>query len=300
MEESRLRQLVDLSALERVHIENVDVARGAAYLEIYDGVEDRSGIAFATFLDPLACPHLRRFSAAALMPDIWEALCAVGDRAFARRLAVSFRRQEVGYLELAPLLLPLERRRRRKQLKEHQETAVVAEDDDDDDDSGDEEDIYGSCLPLPLRMDELELCRNATDSDFSVDTVLDALVDACSQSLESLAVHIPGVPEMERQVELLVSLLDALAQLPHLAQLVVRTERRYSAPPAGLSRAIAKELVASVPGLRYVRVDDEAWRVGRANGGEGGGECVRLLQELYEREQEGVELFAHTVFDPDP
>lgn len=297
MNESRLRQLVDLSALERVHIENVDVARDAAYLEVYDGVEDRSGIAFATFLDPAACPRLRRFSAAALMPDVWEALCAVDDRAFARRLAVSFRRQEVGYLELVPLLLPLQRRRTRRQSKEYQK--VAGESGDSDDDGG--EDSYGSCLPLSLCMVDLELCRDAADSDFSVDDVLDALVDSCAESLEGLAAHIPGVPETERQVEVLVSLMDALAQLPHLTQLAVGTERRYSAPPPGVSMAIAKELAASAPRLRYIRVDGAAWQVSRVNGkrGAGGGDGIRLL-ELDEREQEGVELFAYTVFDPDP
>ncbi|KAK7953522.1 hypothetical protein PG988_014216 [Apiospora saccharicola] len=295
MDESRLRQLVNLSTLERVHIENVDVARDVAYLEIYDGVEDRSGIAFGAFLNPTTCPRLRCFSAAALMPDVWEALCAVNDGGFARRLAVSFRRQEVGYLELVPLLLPLQRRKR-KELKEHEE--IVHDIVHDESESDAEEDSYGSCLPLPLRMVDLELCRDAAVSDFSVDTVLDALVDSCSASLEGLAAHIPGVPETEKQVEVLCSLMDALVQLPHLTQLVVRTERRYSTPPPGVSLAIATELAGEAPRLRYVRVDDEAWQVSRVNRSSGGDGI--WLRELDGREQGCVELFAHTVFDPDP
>ncbi|KAK8066161.1 hypothetical protein PG997_012908 [Apiospora hydei] len=289
-EARRLRQLVDLSGLEQVHIQNVDVARDAVYVEVYandddDGDSSKSGIVFGTFLNPIACSRLRRFTACALMPDVWEALCAIDDRAFARQLAVSFRRQEVGGLELARLLIP------------HRQKAGA--------DDGDKVGSYPR-LPLPLRMVDLDLCRgDAADSGdgdhISVETVLGGLVGSCAESLEGLTLHLPGYPETAKLAGVMVPLIEALAHLSGLTQLVVKTERRYSASPPGFAIVIAEELAASAPRLRYIGVDDMFWQVSRvSSSGSGGGvDCIRL-RELDKREQDCVELFTHTIYEPDP
>ncbi|KAK8034850.1 hypothetical protein PG993_009845 [Apiospora rasikravindrae] len=289
-EESRLRQLVDLSGLEQVHVQNVDVARDAVYMELYDDDEgtpgyndSKSSILFGVFLDPAACPRLRRFTACALMPDVWEALCAIDDREFARQLAVSFRRQEVGGLELARLLLP----HRRKAAKNNNDT-------------GRDKVTSYPRLPMPLRMVDLELCRDTgSGGDLSVETVLEGLVDSCSESLEGLTVRLPGFPETARLAEVLVPLMDALAHLSSLTQLAVKTERRYSASPAGFATVVAEELAASAPHLRYIGVDDKFWQVSRVNNSSNGPGCIQL-REMDKREQDCIELFTHTIFAPDP
>lgn len=182
--EESLQNLVGLSSLEEVHIENTDVGGDSVYLYVYDD-EGQSEIPFNVFF--MRCPNLRRFTASELQADVWEALCDIEPQ-FSQQLAVSFQTQDACEHELSDLLR--------------------------------EDDGYPN-LPLALRMTELELCRQAT-SEYSASDILEALVECNVGELAGLAVHLPAYLEDEANGEALDALKIALTKLPRLSQLVIQ------------------------------------------------------------------------------
>ena len=255
-----LQKLVDLSALEELHIQNKDIAGDSVYLELYTDMDDGdSGIPFDFFFSQ--CPQLCRFTAAEVQRDVWEALCGIQPE-LAQRLAVSFQSQDMSDYELAHLL---------------------------------RKDENFPNLPMALRMTEIELSREA-ESELSASDILDSLVDCSAETLEGLVVHLPPRSEDETSGGILDALSEALPKLAKLSQLVVLSKGQMC---TDLAMSLATELSAAAPHLQYVGVNEFTWHVtiSAGPGIDGGRICI---QQLDQREREHVELFSRTVFRPDP
>jgi len=98
-----LEQLLDLSHLEEVSIENEDVWNDHSQLMlIYDG-DDESLIVFDTFVN---APNLRRLRVKTYAGDVHRAFCSMEDPSRARQIAISAQKMDEGYEPPTTLLRP--------------------------------------------------------------------------------------------------------------------------------------------------------------------------------------------------
>jgi hypothetical protein len=90
---AELEQLLHLSHLEEVSVENEDVWNDDSQLMlIYDG-EDESSIVFDAFVN---APNLRRLRVRTYAGDVHRAFCSMEDPSRARQIAISARKMDGG------------------------------------------------------------------------------------------------------------------------------------------------------------------------------------------------------------
>ena len=269
-EQSSVMALTDTQFLEEVHLENRGVWEGSTIIDMYNTVEEGSGLAFDAF-GPLYCPNLRRINFADYQRGVHEFLARVEVPSFTSKLAVSCCGLWAGS-EPAALLRP---------------------------------DPDFPSLPIHLRMLDIDLQRNQVrlcDEDGDdleredIPTAKEILADLVSGddgTLEGLAVHLAENPEAVGGFEdfgLLVHTLGSLANLTQLAvEANIHGERLIKGDALGNA---ARLLAAAAPRLRYIKVYDECWRVWRE-----GGAALRL-EQLEGREIDDVELFRGLIWQP--
>lgn len=265
-----VKRLTDLSFLEKVHIENVDIWVDGFYINVYNDDSRDNRLLFDIF-GPAHCPNLRRINTASLDCHFYNYLAGIADASFARKLAVSSQTTWSGY-ELAALLRPDPR--------------------------------YPS-LPLHLRMLDIDLVRvdasvigqdgNALRGEDmpSARQVLEHLVSRDDGTLEGLTVHLREDPGAEVGFEGVDSLVHALPKLTNLTQLAVIPDAYTKGP---LTKGSAERLVAmlanAVPRLRYIRVHESYWRLWRDGSG------AIKLESLVRSEAIRVELFRESIWEP--
>ncbi|KAK4039414.1 hypothetical protein C8A01DRAFT_36624 [Parachaetomium inaequale] len=124
-------------------------------------------------------------------------------------------------------------------------------------------------LPLHLRMLNVDLVRTQDPHMPSAKALLDGLVSGDDGTLEGLAVHLSENPEALSGFDNMDLLVHALGKLVNLTQLAVtlHMDRRQRPAPAFMeawskaNREAADILAAAPPGLRYINVAGQSWRV---------------------------------------
>ena len=266
-----LEKLTDLAYLREVHIRNKGVYQFGDIILPYGYDDEESGIAFEAF-GPTHCPNLRRFTAADYRGDVHNLFATIGDASFARQLAVSCGQMGGGY-ELAALLRP---------------------------------DPEHPHLPLHLRMIDIDLEREQIflfgheheqlpETEIpSAGQVLADLVSGDDGTLEGLAVHLPEDPDAEGGFRHLDLLTLALTKLVNITQLsIVSNYSHHTELTSEMLMKAACMLAAAARSLLFIRVYGGYWRVWRGTGG------AIKLEELEDREITDVELFGHSIWEPE-
>ena len=280
-----LARLTDLACLEDVYVSNCAVlGDGSDEFEIYGarGNQGRTTRVDWPVFGPRSCPRLARFSVVRYSGEVHALLAAAAaqDASFVRRLAVSCLEMDRAHGGPGALLRPDPR--------------------------------YPS-LPVHVRMLEIDLYQGG-DKDVGAEAVLRSVVEGDDGALEGLVVRLgeqfeetpasgdgdeqPGRPPKRVfpavEFELLIGAVAGLANLTQLA--VDWTGMFWNGVDGEGLPASACRLAAAAPRLRYVKVRDMHWRVGRGRAGETNGAIGLEMLRMRTPEFNQVELFRGSIW----
>ncbi|KAK3370649.1 hypothetical protein B0H63DRAFT_552774 [Podospora didyma] len=303
-----LEKLTDLRRLQQLHVFDEEVTA------ISRVVMDPSTPPLLDIFGPDHCPNLRRFTIGEYSKDVEEVLAGIADASFARQLAISCKRQGQGR-EMATLLRPnpaypflprhfrmldIDLQRDFVYLDYHEDEEIPAETILEELVADDDGALEGLAIRLPwITLEDEEGEENNERKGEDENGEKEHKEGEGENERVEKNEEKEKKKEDECTFEHLGLLEQALPRLVNLTQLVVPMDDFGRRPEfsENMVTSAAKRLAAAGPTLRYINVYWRHWRIWR-DGRDDNGAAVRL-EELDKDEIRHVELFAHTIFQPE-